>query len=33
MIKKALMGEFLYEAENARKLSSMVPDAALNYRP
>ena len=33
MMKKALLGEFQHEAENTRKLLSMIPDSALNYRP
>lgn len=32
-MKKALLGEFQHEAENTRKLLSMIPDSALNYRP
>ncbi|TZF82651.1 damage-inducible protein DinB [Pedobacter sp. BS3] len=33
MIKQGLLGEFLHEAENTRKLLNMVPDSALDYRP
>lgn len=33
MIKQALLGEFLYEAENTGKLLNAIPDSALNYRP
>lgn len=33
MIKQALLGEFQHEAENTRKLLSMIPDSALEYRP
>lgn len=33
MIKEALMGEFLHEAENTRKLLNAIPDSALEYRP
>jgi len=33
MMKQALIGEFMYEAENTRKLLSMIPDSALEYRP
>lgn len=33
MMKQALIGEFKYEAENTRKLLSMIPDSALEYRP
>ena len=33
MIKQSLMGEFLYEAENTRKLLNAIPDSALDYRP
>ena len=33
MIKQALIGEFLHEAENTRKLLQAIPDAALDYRP
>lgn len=32
-MKQALIGEFLHEAENTRKLLSMIPDSALEYRP
>ena len=31
MIKQALMGEFLHEAENTRKLLNAIPDSALDY--
>ncbi len=33
MIKQALLGEFQQEAENTRKLLSIIPDSALEYRP
>ena len=33
MIKQALIGEFLHEAENTRKLLNAIPDSALGYRP
>lgn len=33
MIKQTLLGEFLYEAENTRKLLQAIPDEALEYRP
>ena len=33
MIKQALLGEFQHETENTRKLLSMIPDSALEYRP
>lgn len=33
MIKEALLGEFLHEAENTRKLLNAIPDSALDYRP
>ena len=33
MIKEALMGEFLHEAENTRRLLHAIPDSALSYRP
>jgi uncharacterized damage-inducible protein DinB len=33
MIKEALIGEFLHEAENTRKLLQAIPDTALEYRP
>lgn len=33
MVKQALLGEFLYEAGNTRKLLQAVPDTALDYRP
>lgn len=33
MIKQALLGEFLHEAENTRKLLQAIPDSALDYRP
>jgi len=32
-MKQALLGEFLHEAESTRKLLSMIPDSALEYRP
>jgi len=32
-MKQALIGEFMHEAENTRKLLSMIPDSALEYRP
>lgn len=32
-MKQAFLGEFLHEAENTKKLLSMVPDSALDYRP
>lgn len=32
-MKQALLGEFLHEAENTRKLLAMIPDSALDYRP
>ncbi|HLW15719.1 MAG TPA: DinB family protein [Flavobacteriaceae bacterium] len=33
MIKQALLREFQHEAEGTRKLLSMIPDSALEYRP
>lgn len=33
MIKGALLSEFHHEAENTRKLLSIIPDSALEYRP
>lgn len=33
MIKQALLSEFQHEAEGTRKLLSMIPDSALEYRP
>ena len=33
MLVKSLMGEFLHEAENTRKLLNSIPDSALNYKP
>jgi len=33
MIKQGLLGEFMHEADNTRKLLGMIPDNALGYRP
>lgn len=33
MIVKSLMGEFLHEVENTRKLLNAIPDSALDYKP
>jgi uncharacterized damage-inducible protein DinB len=33
MIKEALLGELMHEAENTRKLLKAIPDSALEYRP
>lgn len=33
MIKQALLGEFLHEAENTRKLLKAIPDSALEFKP
>ncbi len=33
MSVSALIGEFLHEAENTRKLLKAVPDSALNWKP
>ncbi|MGK6341111.1 DinB family protein [Chryseobacterium sp. DT-3] len=33
MIKQALLGEFLHEAENTRKILNAIPDSALNWQP
>jgi uncharacterized damage-inducible protein DinB len=33
MFKQALIGEFLHEADNTRKLLNAIPDTALEYRP
>ncbi|WP_205686344.1 hypothetical protein [Chitinophaga parva] len=32
MMKQALSGEFRHEAENTRKLLSMIPDSPLDHR-
>ena len=33
MILQSLMGEFLHEVENTRKLLNAIPDSALMYKP
>ena len=33
MNSKALLGEFLHEVENTRKLLKAIPDSALNFKP
>ncbi|MCW3162320.1 DinB family protein [Chryseobacterium oryctis] len=33
MVKQALLGEFLHEAENTRKLLKAIPDSALDWKP
>ena len=33
MLVKSLMGEFLHEAENTRKLLNAIPDSALGWKP
>ena len=33
MMKQALLGEFMHEAESTRKLFNAIPDSALDYRP
>lgn len=33
MLVKSLMGEFLYEVENTRKLLNAIPDSALDWKP
>jgi uncharacterized damage-inducible protein DinB len=33
MLVKSLLGEFLHEAENTRKLLMAIPDTALDFRP
>ncbi len=33
MIVQSLLGEFMYEAENTRKLLNAIPDSALDYKP
>lgn len=33
MLVKSLIGEFLHEAENTRKLLNAIPDNALNWKP
>lgn len=33
MLVQSLLGEFLHEAENTRKLLSAIPDSALDWRP
>ncbi len=33
MLVKSLMGEFLHEVENTRKLLNCIPDSALGWKP
>jgi len=33
MIVKSLLGEFMFEAENTRKLLQAIPDSALGFKP
>lgn len=33
MIVQSLLGEFMYEAENTRKLLKAIPDSALDFKP
>lgn len=33
MIIQSLLGEFMHEAENTRKLLNAIPDSALTYKP
>jgi uncharacterized damage-inducible protein DinB len=33
MLVQSLLGEFLHEAENTRKLLNAIPDSALDYKP
>lgn len=33
MLVQSLIGEFLHEAENTRKLLKAIPDSALDYKP
>ncbi len=33
MLVQSLLGEFLHEADNTRKLLKAIPDSALNYKP
>lgn len=33
MLVQSLLGEFLQEAENTRKLLNAIPDSALDYKP
>ena len=33
MIVQSLLGEFMHEAENTRKLLNAIPDSALGYKP
>lgn len=33
MLVKSLLGEFLYEAENTRKILNAIPDSALAWKP
>lgn len=33
MIVQALLGEFMHEAENTRKLLNAIPDSALDWKP
>ncbi len=33
MLKKILLDEFLYEADNTRKILTAIPDSALDFKP
>jgi uncharacterized damage-inducible protein DinB len=33
MLVQSILGEFIYEAENTRKLLNALPDSALSYKP
>jgi len=33
MIVQSLLGEFMFEAENTRKLLKAIPESALDYKP
>jgi len=33
MLVQSLLGEFLHEAENTRKLLNAIPDSALDWKP
>ncbi len=33
MLVQSLLGEFMHEAENTRKLLNAIPDSALSYKP
>ncbi len=33
MLVQSLLGEFMHEAENTRKLLNAIPDSALDWKP